>query len=221
MRPRAAAASRLPDGASPALTPPWRGRAFAIRSRAARLAPKSCSSSRSAVLTRGAPSGMTCRTRCAPPLSRTSSRAPMNWRRPRRLRETLTSPSTELYVGGRRRRCPPARHHRQPAGRAMQPFLEAASRGEVFTTGSWYWRLSRALAQPGQGALSRALAGLEDESGLGGVSSQSDWNTVWSDWKRAFTRILEVMNKQAAERSNWKPNCRARLSWKVGTSGHS
>ena len=35
----------------------------------------------------------------------------------------------------------------------IQPYLEAASRGEVFTTGSWYRRLSRALAQPGQGAL--------------------------------------------------------------------
>jgi hypothetical protein len=40
----------------------------------------------------------------------------------------------------------------------------AAEAGEVFTTGSWYWRLARALARPGQGALSRALvASSEDE----------------------------------------------------------
>ena len=41
-------------------------------------------------------------------------------------------------------------------------FVAAASQGEVFTTGSWYWRLSRALAHPGTGALSRALAALAD-----------------------------------------------------------
>lgn len=42
--------------------------------------------------------------------------------------------------------------------------ITAAETGEVFTTGSWYWRLARALARPGQGALSRALvASSEDE----------------------------------------------------------
>ena len=40
----------------------------------------------------------------------------------------------------------------------------AAEAGEVFTTGSWYWRLARALARPGQGVVSRALvASSEDE----------------------------------------------------------
>jgi hypothetical protein len=49
----------------------------------------------------------------------------------------------------------------QPAEWAA-PFVSAASRGEVFTTGSWYWRLTRALARPGQGALTRALGGLSE-----------------------------------------------------------
>jgi hypothetical protein len=42
--------------------------------------------------------------------------------------------------------------------------ITATEAGEVFTTGSWYWRLTRALAQPGRGALSRVLAASpEDE----------------------------------------------------------
>jgi hypothetical protein len=41
-------------------------------------------------------------------------------------------------------------------------FIDAADRGEVFTTGSWYWRLARALARPGGGSLSRALGALSD-----------------------------------------------------------
>lgn len=39
----------------------------------------------------------------------------------------------------------------------VTPITEAAARGELFTTGSWYWRLARALASPGTGALSRVL----------------------------------------------------------------
>ncbi len=39
----------------------------------------------------------------------------------------------------------------------------AASGAEVFTTGSWYWRLARALARPGTGALSRALAATSEQ----------------------------------------------------------
>jgi hypothetical protein len=43
------------------------------------------------------------------------------------------------------------------------PELAAAvAAGEVFTTGSWYWRLSRALAHPSPGALSRVLVALSE-----------------------------------------------------------
>jgi hypothetical protein len=42
------------------------------------------------------------------------------------------------------------------------PYIEAATRREVFTTGSWYWRLSRALAHPGRGSLSRAFLALDE-----------------------------------------------------------
>jgi hypothetical protein len=42
--------------------------------------------------------------------------------------------------------------------------ITAAEAGDVFTTGSWFWRLARVVARPGQGALSRALAtSSEDE----------------------------------------------------------
>ncbi len=41
--------------------------------------------------------------------------------------------------------------------------ITAAEAGEVFTTGSWFWRLARALARPGRGALSRALAASSEE----------------------------------------------------------
>ncbi len=41
-------------------------------------------------------------------------------------------------------------------------FIDAADRGEVFTTGSWYWRLARALAGPGGGSLSRAVDALSE-----------------------------------------------------------
>lgn len=34
----------------------------------------------------------------------------------------------------------------------------AVERGEVFTTGCWYWRLVRALSRPGHGALSRVFS---------------------------------------------------------------
>lgn len=37
-----------------------------------------------------------------------------------------------------------------------------AAEGEVFTTGCWYWRLSRALSRASPGALSRTLADLSD-----------------------------------------------------------
>ncbi len=41
--------------------------------------------------------------------------------------------------------------------------LEPVSRGEIFTTSVWYWRLGRAVAKQGSGALSRAFATLDDE----------------------------------------------------------
>ena len=41
--------------------------------------------------------------------------------------------------------------------------LDPVSRGEIFTTSVWYWRLGRAVAQQGSGALSRAFARLDDE----------------------------------------------------------
>jgi hypothetical protein len=51
----------------------------------------------------------------------------------------------------------------RPAGLADSAGA-AAARREVFTTGSWFWRLARALARPGPGALSRApMAMSEDE----------------------------------------------------------
>lgn len=48
-------------------------------------------------------------------------------------------------------------------GVAQALLITAAEAGEVFTTGSWYWRLARALARPGQGALSRALAASSED----------------------------------------------------------
>lgn len=47
------------------------------------------------------------------------------------------------------------------AGTAANDIQSAARDGEVFTTGSWYWRLGRALHDGAStGALSRALIGL-------------------------------------------------------------
>ncbi len=47
------------------------------------------------------------------------------------------------------------------AGSVAQ-FTDAAGRGEVFTTGSWYWRLTRAMARPGRGVLSRTLGAMSE-----------------------------------------------------------
>jgi len=47
---------------------------------------------------------------------------------------------------------------------SLAPLAEAVGRGEVFTTGAWFWRVGRAVAHPGRGALSRLWASLpEDE----------------------------------------------------------
>lgn len=47
------------------------------------------------------------------------------------------------------------------AGTADVDLQSALEEGELFTTGSWYWRLSRALHDPASaGVLSRAMDGL-------------------------------------------------------------
>ena len=48
-------------------------------------------------------------------------------------------------------------------GTAGALLITAAEAGEVFTTGSWFWRLARVVARPGQGALSRALAASSED----------------------------------------------------------
>jgi len=42
------------------------------------------------------------------------------------------------------------------------PYLAAAGRNELFTTSSWYWRLSRAVAHGERGALSRPFQALSE-----------------------------------------------------------
>jgi hypothetical protein len=44
----------------------------------------------------------------------------------------------------------------------VAPFIDAADRGEMFTTGTWYWRLARIVAGPGRGSLSRTLDALSE-----------------------------------------------------------
>ena len=44
----------------------------------------------------------------------------------------------------------------------MAPFIDAADRGDMFTTGTWYWRLARIVAGPGHGSLSRTLDALSE-----------------------------------------------------------
>jgi hypothetical protein len=46
--------------------------------------------------------------------------------------------------------------------RLFAPYLEASTRNEVFTTSSWYWRLSRAIAHGSAGALSKPFRELPD-----------------------------------------------------------
>lgn len=50
------------------------------------------------------------------------------------------------------------------AGAADDDLRAAADQNELFTTGSWYWRLSRALHDPASaGVLSRSMGGLTGE----------------------------------------------------------
>jgi hypothetical protein len=44
----------------------------------------------------------------------------------------------------------------------VAPFIDAADRGDMFTTGTWYWRLARIVAGPGHGSLSRTLDALSE-----------------------------------------------------------
>ncbi len=44
----------------------------------------------------------------------------------------------------------------------MPPHLEAGDRGELYTTGYWYWRLARAIAHPVGGALSGPFRNLTE-----------------------------------------------------------
>lgn len=46
---------------------------------------------------------------------------------------------------------------------AVEPYLRAVERRELFTTGYWYWRLARAIAHPTGGSLSGPFAGLGEE----------------------------------------------------------
>jgi len=43
---------------------------------------------------------------------------------------------------------------------SIAPYLAQVTTGEVFTTGSWFWRLARALSGPARGVLSRQLGSL-------------------------------------------------------------
>ena len=43
---------------------------------------------------------------------------------------------------------------------AVHSYVASAARGEVFTTGSWYWRLARAITRPSRGVFSRYLGTL-------------------------------------------------------------
>jgi hypothetical protein len=46
---------------------------------------------------------------------------------------------------------------------AIDPYFDAASRGKVFTTGSWYWRAARGVSRPGRGIFSGYLGTLTEE----------------------------------------------------------
>jgi hypothetical protein len=54
---------------------------------------------------------------------------------------------------------------------SIAPYLAQVAAGEVFTTGSWFWRLARALNGPPRGVLSRQLGSLgEDERQRVGIA---------------------------------------------------
>lgn len=47
---------------------------------------------------------------------------------------------------------------------AVEPYLRAVERRELYTTGYWYWRLARAIAHPIGGSLSGPFAGMAEEN---------------------------------------------------------
>jgi hypothetical protein len=55
----------------------------------------------------------------------------------------------------------------------IESLLAQVAQGEVFTTGSWYWRVTRAVSGSGQGALSRHVSALRDEERLRVLSALS------------------------------------------------
>lgn len=60
---------------------------------------------------------------------------------------------------------------------AVEPYLRAVERRELYTTGYWYWRLARAIAHPTGGSLSGPFA---DDSERGAVDLALDGRTSTS-----------------------------------------
>lgn len=48
----------------------------------------------------------------------------------------------------------------ESASPAVEPYLRAVERRELYTTSYWYWRLARAIAHPIGGSLSGPFAGM-------------------------------------------------------------
>lgn len=46
---------------------------------------------------------------------------------------------------------------------AIRPYLQAANRRQLYTTGYWYWRLARAIAHPMGGRLSGPVAVMPED----------------------------------------------------------
>lgn len=57
---------------------------------------------------------------------------------------------------------------------AIRPYLEAAQRKELYTTGYWYWRLARAIAHPIGGRLSGPLDAMPEEVQRRVLSAMAD-----------------------------------------------
>lgn len=51
----------------------------------------------------------------------------------------------------------------ESASPAVEPYLRAVERRELYTTGYWYWRLARAIAHPIGGSLSGPFAGMAED----------------------------------------------------------
>jgi hypothetical protein len=60
---------------------------------------------------------------------------------------------------------------------ALEPYLRAVERRELYTTGYWYWRLARAIAHPIGGSLSGPFTGMAEDDRrrvLGAMASLPD-----------------------------------------------